>query len=504
MPKRSDTPLPSNLHVLAAILLGGLLLYGSGFTIPLYGDDYLAFFPPLSLKVFSPFLVGNPQAGTYAPISDSYLVLIQSLSGFETWPVHVSQWLLHSFLCLLVYLGALKLGFSRLQGLLGAMFMLISQANVHAILSNDTISQILACLFGYLSVYYLLIANERRLEEDRSGTRSAYFISIFIYALALFSKETGAAFFFVIGALLLVASKGKYELQIAGRLRWALVRLIPYLALLIVYVALRSQIATRQPLIGDTRYAFSLGSSVLKNLALFGFASTTPVSSVDVFVSFSRVGVGIEFVAAAAATILFASLVGYGLWRSELQVHPLLLVFMGVLSLTPAYLLNKVSELYVYNAMPIVSLMVGAGLGGLLVKARESKLRVAATVTFLVVVLVSHVWSTQRKAAQMKVNGSKATVILEDVVRFAHEVPDSGSLVFLDRRAKDAIRYSVFLSNGMELVWAAGRVVKYLSGRDDFEVRYVLVSEDEPYTGGPTTVVLSMCEDDVHVCRVEQ
>jgi hypothetical protein len=87
-----------------------------------------------------------------------------------------------------------------------------------------------------------------------------------------------------------------------------------------------------------------------------------PVSSVTAFTSIKSGQLGtVAFV--VLASLLFVGLVVYGLWQSG---HLGILLFLVVLELVlyfPMVMLNHVSEVYAYNAMPFFAMFVGISLG---------------------------------------------------------------------------------------------------------------------------------------------
>ncbi|MBI4087762.1 hypothetical protein HY418_00020, partial [Candidatus Kaiserbacteria bacterium] len=143
-----------------AFIATAFAVYGSGLAIPHYGDDFAVVLDSPASKIFYFFYNAHP-SGWYRPTEASFHAAAQTLFGPSTVPIHAASILSHALLSWLVYILMMRLGFRKPQALLGASFMLFSQANVHPVLSNDTLAQVWSALFGFLSIW--LLAQRSRL-----------------------------------------------------------------------------------------------------------------------------------------------------------------------------------------------------------------------------------------------------------------------------------------------------------------------------------------------------
>ena len=135
-----------------------------------------------------------------------------------------------------------------------------------------------------------------------------------------------------------------------------------------------------------------------------------------------------------------------------------------------------VSELYLYNSMPLLALLVGAGLGGLIESYRTKPARLAASIAILTLLFVSHVIAIQSKASQMTENGERAAELLEQIRPYTSEVPRNGKL-FLVNPASTQMEYSVFLMNGFNVLKDGGSIIYQVANRTEFQIEFLEASE---------------------------
>src|SRR5689334_6774040 len=162
--------------VFIVLSLALLLLYLPGIHGPYFGDDFQFVFSPTS-GVLRFFISANPQSGWYRPLEAIYLALVQRYFGWDTVPIHFLAILLHAALCCLVFVALKRSGSTLAQTVLASGYMAVSQANAFAVLSNDTLSQIGATLFGCLSVWSLLCSDKPASGRSRLVT-APYWLSV--------------------------------------------------------------------------------------------------------------------------------------------------------------------------------------------------------------------------------------------------------------------------------------------------------------------------------------
>lgn len=460
---------------LILLLVAAMILFGRGLWIDYYADDFQFVYDSDSPGPLHYFGHENPHNSFYRPIQAAYLAVVQRAGGLDTFPIHLMQILMHALLSWLVYLGMLRLSFTRTQAGLGSLFMLASQASVHAVLSNDTLSQVGSALFGTAAVLVLFVAPGKGAHRGgvRSANRTVLLISLLLFTLGLLSKESGVAYL----AILLVAL-AVIEWRDQGRIRLLgfLYRSIPFVLVTVAYLIIRSQIVDSQLTVGPERYQLNFGINIIKNLLMFLAAASIPFSTVDVFIAVAernRALLGLV----ALTTSLLLGLTALGLWRLRDRWRLFLLLgAFGMISLFPVFLLNKTSELYVYNAMPFFAVIVGSGLGALLSGSRAKPIVRNSLLAFLAVVLAVQIASIQSKISYMLETAGRATWLVAQISSQVGHVPLGGTLVLVNP-PPDTPEYSVFVMNGFNALRDGLFRINQVSGRNDFDVR--IASEEE-------------------------
>jgi hypothetical protein len=466
------------------LLVLALALYGAGLQATYFSDDYQFVFDPSStvrnpLEFFYSNISGND---FYRPFQVGFLWVVQHYAGMNTLPIHLVQVGLHAVLCWLLLRILLALGFSRIQALLGALFMLVSQANVVAVISNDTISQSASALLGYLSVWLLY-----RHGTAAPGTRRLeYFFALVALSIAYFLKESAIAFFLLTTSTLFLL--GYQEGGRTGWLRMAR-RAVPVILVTGAYLLIRAQFAGIQPSIGESGYTFQLGFNVVKNVAMLLFSAILPFSSVSTFVLLKSREYTVLLPIFACALFFFAT-VATGLWLSRKRAALLWIIGgMALLSLFPVILLPHVSELYAYNATPALYALLGIGLGRALEASSGSRALRFGVAVILVSALVSHVIAVQQKVALMRDNGVRANNLYTQITPFLARVPEQGELILLNT-PNPQIEYSVFLMKDFNVLEFGNLRFAQLAGRSDFSVSIAQTASLLPTKGRQLVLTL--------------
>jgi hypothetical protein len=318
-----------HFHWLIIFSLIGFSVYFIGIGIQYYNDDFQFVFNSPSSKLFYYFFNNNPENNFYRPIQASFLAFIQTYFGLNTVPIHITQIFMHILLVLLVFSAMLKLGFSKTQAVVGAVFMIISQANVHAVLSLDTFSQISGTLFGCLSIwlFYIFTVNTQNTNGKILTLNAYYYLSVFTLFLAYLSKESSISYFPILLGVIILTQ------MIKGRtfpINQAIVTALPFIFITLLYLIARTFIVEAQPSFGDDRYDFHIGINIIKNIALILFSASTPISSVTIFSAFKNAEF-LHFAIAIIITLFFLFLVVYGWWFSK--QHRKLLILFGIFAI---------------------------------------------------------------------------------------------------------------------------------------------------------------------------
>lgn len=427
------------------LCVAGYALYLAGIGSQYYGDDFHWVFKDPEAEIFFYWLNPNPVAPSYRPLQASIVALLQLFFGWNTVPLHSIQILIHVILALLIYDFMSKQGFSRLQACLGSAYMLVSQANVQAVAGSDSLSQIGGTLFGYASLWCLSRVSVEQNENETYGMQvmrnKVYLFSLVLFALSLFMKETSLSFLLLIISFLFLKNLRNHTL------RQSLVRTtsvsIPYLIVFALYFVLWFSVMGE---LKGGRYGLNLGLNVFVNLAFLAMAALTPVSSAALFTAFANRDILLLGIT-SLLTFLFAVFVLLGIWRSRQYRRTAVLTIFSIMSLFPVLFFTQVSELYVYNMMPLVSILVGIGLGEFLQLGRINKIAQSLAVAFIGVLLVSNVLAVESKTAQIRINGERAAVLLHDVLSYVDRVPPNGELLLIAPEDPPQ-EYSVFNITG--------------------------------------------------------
>ncbi len=463
------------MYAFIALPIFCFLLYGSHLPIQYFGDDFGLVFDKPWDKLWYFFNHKAPHGNFYRPIEASLLAFVQTFWGLNTYPIHFFQIFMHSLLCGLVYWAMLYLGFSRKKAIIGSFFLVVSQANVIAVLSNDTVSQVMGTLFGCTSVflvYYTLREGTiQSLAPFKLFTQGGtYWLSVLALTIALFSKESSMAFIVLI--LGMVTYFQLKEQRSFASFRTVCVVSLPYLSVTLGYLILRSQVVTTPPSLGSGAYNFHVGLNVIENFGRFIFASATPISTATIFSAWNEGNV-LLVIAAILATMVFLLLLPVLLWKNAKWEILVGVLGCGIIALFPMVFLNHVSELHVYNALPFFSILFGVAVGSLIEKYWSTKFARGAIGIVLPIFIISHIVAVNSKALLMKGNGERAQELLLQIDSFAKLVPPGGRMCFVNPPTNGA-RYSIFHMKGFDVIKADGRRrIHQLAGRKDFSVKIV-------------------------------
>lgn len=458
---------------LALIAITVFSAYSSGFSIPYYGDDFKFFFSPDTPNPFYHFSHANPNnAYAYRPIEAAILFLIQSQAGLDPLLVHLFGIGLHIILAGMVFSFLRRAGFPLAEAMTGALFMGIAQAGVHAVLSNDTMSQLLGTVWGYSALW--LLARSYSFDRgvsaslSRGGELPFRIASVIAFAFSLLSKETSVGF---LPALLLIAGIGVAD-PAARIFRWKrfILDTLPYMGVFGGYMLARILVVPQQPEFGSGTYSFHIGLNIAKNLGMLAVDMALPVSTEAVFVAVKQ-GNMIMAGAAAAGTVLFLGIVAWGLVHTR---RKLLMALFGTLTLIgsfPVVLMNHVNELYLYTMLPAFSVLVGVGVCGA-VRA-TSRIRMRLVLLVMVAVLgVSHVFAIRGKAALMQENGIRADRLIRQVSELVHAVPPGGKVLLLNEPGP-LPDYSIYRLHGFSVLKYGTRRILQVAKRNDIQFEII-------------------------------
>lgn len=455
---------------LAALAVAAIAVFWGGMRSGYYADDFSYYFHPLPSNFFHYFTHENPSQVMYRPVFSTFMVAVQHLWGLEPLPIHVASLLCHVLLAWLVAISVVRLGYSRLQAMIGSAFFLVAQINTYTVLGNDTLSQVAGVLFGCLAAWMLYFpGRDRQIDGAARPQRPlpAYFLpSLLCFAVSLLMKETSTAYLGVVAVALLAAN-----IEQSPR-RKALVRtalqLLPFVLLVIAYMLVRSQyVLGGGPQIGDGRYGMNIGLNIPKNIALFLTASTTVISSVTAFVAMHRREIPM-LIAIAITSAIFIALLLRGLWlcRRDRPVAVLLLLYFTCFF--PVILFNHVSEVYIYNSFPFLACLTGIALGAVYMRAINNRARIALASTMASLMLL-HILAVRSKSEMITANGERAIELLEKLRPLVEQAPQNGT-VFMLNPPNETIEYSAYVMKDFNILIAGSPGIESYLARPDLQM----------------------------------
>ena len=487
-----------NIYWLLTIGIIIFCIYFSGLIIDYYSDDFqFVFYPSLPSNIFCFFFQKNP-ANTlaYRPVQALLMLGVQKYFGLNTLPIHLLNLTIHICLTYLVYIVMVNLQFSRLQAYLGSLFMAVSQINVHAVLSNDTFSQVLGTFAGCLCLF-ILYSNYLHPDSSKEhGNQKLYFTGLLLFGISLFSKETSVSF---LGSIFIIIFIRYYKF---GNMKIFTKRIIqsafPFVIILLLYTIVRSLVVDVHPSFGPDRYQFNISANIIKNVVMYFIAAITPFSTVSLFTAFKMGNIVMISIFAFITTVFWTAVV-YGLLNHNNRNIIILLGILAIISSLPVVLLNHVSELYVYNSMPFVAIIMGVGLGTLYERIRMRGLKRYLFISILLL-FVMHITAIQGKASLMSYNGKRASELLEQVLPFVGRVPTGGNLFLLNPQS-DEVKYSVFLINGFSFLDCGFYRIKQLSRRDDITIKIIETSNLKQIEKESNSLILKLDNEKVEVYK---
>lgn len=476
----------------ALLCIAAYLLYSPGISTPYFGDDIYRMFSRIPTPIWTVFTMDRMNISFYRPLEDLFLIANQAAFGNSTLVLHIVIIGMHALFASVLFIGTLRIGFSRTQGMIAASLMLVAQANVSAVISNDTFSQVAGTLLGVCSLYYLyraLVATN----FSQKPYREWYWSGVLLFTLSLFAKESSASF--LAGIILLLLFFGRKNISRSQRFIDIASGAMPFLAATLLYMIMRLAAHSKLPAVGQGRYDFYPGLSVVKNAGLLILNCLLPYSSVDLYLA----ALAHHWLILLASGILISLLV-FLLARVMLQYRldrrVLLLACMVLVSVFPAAAMNHVSELYSYNTMPFIVLLVGIGLGDIIDWMKIGRGAGNIALLFAELLLFLNAISVYEKTALLDHTGKRTEIVVQQIAIFAPKVSPAGSL-FLVNPPMHEPQYSMFLSHDFFIVIQGDRRINELAGRPDINVKIVGDDDWKNIRPSPGSIALTLEGDRV-------
>ncbi len=436
----------------ALLFCAALVLYWPALHAGYFSDDFLFYFTSPPAHLYDYFFRVGAAIHAYRPLEAIILTVTQQHFRFETMPIHLSALACHAGLVCLVIAAARRFRLPIADTVIACAVLFFSQVGVPALLGNDTLSQSASAFLGWASVLLLWKGGNARI------------LSVLCFGCSLFFKETAFGF------LLAIAILAVYFAVQQANFKKAIVVLAPYGLMTMLYFVARHLAGGMLATHG--RYGMHIGLNVIRNFASFGLAALSPVSTVTSAIALAGHYRGALLLCLLAAAVVVLATVA-GVFVSKRGRLVCFLVILAVASLFPTFLLDHVSELYVYNAMPIVALIMGIAFGSLW---RSNHLGRAIAVGCMALFLGGQVLAVRQKAELMTLNGRRAAAMIATINSYLPTLPP-GSEVDLIRAATTKPAYSVFVLNGYDVLDFGNIRLGAVLGRPDVKIN--IVEEDQ-------------------------
>jgi len=432
----------------------GVLLYAGGLTAPYFADDFTVFFPPGSINPFLFFVEKNPYEPTvYRPLENFFNCAVQSIWAENTLPVHLAHVALHILIACLICKALVRLDQGKAAAGIGGALFLAAQSAVSIVSRNCTMSQQLSALFCLLFLYVLVFSENRR--------KKPWLCILFV--LALISKETSVSL--LVSAVLLHLLFAPKD----GRIVAVAKECAPYALLTAVYLLGRSALGLE--VIGSSgRQTFRVGLGVVQNVGLLLFSNMNQVSIPEVYKAF--VLRNDLFVAGAVAcSVLLLAAAYAGLRKNGKPGSVIVLTALMGIGFFPAALMEHVSEVYAYNTLPYLCMIVGIGLGSLLRRGKAKRLIGAVAITALFTV---NVFSLEHGLSLINHNAAAARNLIGQICDVASGCPPGASIHLIDTDQEiSGYSYGLYyMSKAETLRYGWKKSFLFFLGRDDIHFAY--------------------------------
>jgi len=450
---------------LLAISVAAIIAYSPSINATYFSDDFLYKFHDIKISLKSVFSVHHHYA--YRPVEMFFLAVLQHASPENTWPIHATHLTLHLLFSASIMIWMRKQGFSWFSSTLAFAIMALSQANSHAVSSLDTLSQITSSFFGY-SAIILFISSIKKQTRFRY---LFYIASLIVTIIALLCKESAM---FIIPSVFMIAilSLGKHHLSRPGAVIKIVISCTPFLLAAVAFMILRKHLNLQAAVIGADRYNIRLGFNIVKNFIMTLLQALQPHSSVDIYFDIVNNRWIIVAVVMLFSCIL-ATLSIWGIFLSKHRMFSVLLVIMLPVPMFPTFLLNHISELYVYSTMPLVSILIGIGLGELFEKHNKILWK-AAHLCLISGFLIWNCISVFSKCDLMNQNGLQANKLLDDIEPYYSEIPVNGNLILVNQNTSNKTEYSIYRRTGFRLFEDGICELNRRAHRDDFSTSIIM------------------------------
>jgi hypothetical protein len=418
--------------------------------------------------MFHIFLDKNEVSYAYRPLEKLFLLTVQRSFDYDTTAIHITQMTLHFLFSLLFFLWLRKDGFSIGTSIFVFLYLLFSQAATHAIASNDTFSQIISTLFGYLSIFFYL-----QFVNGKTKLLFLYFSSVLCFLFSLLGKEIGLSFFpllILISINIICKNFSIYKYKLPK----VFLQLLPFFIITLLYFVIRKYINLDAATFGNDRYNMSLGLNISINFIQAFILSLIPFSSVDLYQSIQNKSF-VFLLICGFFICIYTVIILVPLFNKENRLRLVKSSIFLPVSLFPVIILNHISELYVYNMLPIMAYLLALSIESIF--SRKYRVLSAMLILFLITGLLINSIAVRSKVNAMKINGDITQQMLQEIKPYLRENPSIDTLVLVNKPYNQKNEYSIFKRSGFRLFEDGEVIFKKISDRRDLKVKIIKMNE---------------------------
>lgn len=217
---------------------------------------------------------------------------------------------------------------------------------------------------------------------------------------------------------------------------------------------------------GDASYDFAIGFVTVKNVVIMLVAAASPLSTAHTYsaaLNRDLPTLGAFAILLLAAVVLVV--LGFRALGARSRTGALGLADAAIAVCFPNALQNHVSELYVYNCLPFIAILLGS-VAGWLLRRREVRWQSMIGLALVVTILVSNAFSARSKAVLMNESGSRAQTVFNELCAFVKEAEFGATIGLVNTHNRPS--YSVFVLSPFELIGPDSQdEVREATGRTD-------------------------------------
>lgn len=442
-------------------LFGFIWAFYPGINIAFYSDDFMYRVYDVASSPYFYIVNKNPLHNyAYRPVEFILLWFTQAIAGNNTILQHCIQLVMHGITAFMIYYIVRQLKFSKLTAVLSSLYFLFSQSTVHAVLSNDTVSQQISTLFGYLSIYAIY----KLLKSTSRDNYVRYFsLSLLFYTIAIFSKELAVGYLlFIVFLILMNSYKNKTIIYV-------FFVLFPFMLITMLYMFLRQSIGVSNGSIGSGGYDLHLGINNIVNFVIIIIQTAMPFSSADIFIHLKTKMLW-QLIIPSIFTISVLIIPFYGFYKNKELKMLLILISMVVSVMGIAISMNHISELYVYQALPVFSFFFGYGISLILSNANNRKIKLLVYFWIFIIGIIN-VGACHSKADLMNRQGLKAQKMYCSLKEVLKNSEKNDNVILVNK--SNETEYSIFYRSEFNTLQDGLYAIAFLNNRSDVKIKII-------------------------------